>query len=1504
MFSPVTRNSQPSSELDGLNEEKQFIHYSCKFHSSPEKDCHISCHSKGDRTSDTSSSSYRTAPGSEETESFKDCAEYFEETGAHIKPCTYCDLYEQGSISPATSIIPEAQTSPADGSKMSKITVRQLCGTLNSFGSVSHEDPYGANSKEKGDTYAATSGGAQACFPPHRSETLGDSLPFQEARVQNLQANHSGTIKDQSCRDKLCSSSKESQQVQMSITAKNSADPVYSGRMGLATRRLQPGDSGSKYLDQPAQFSSDKSKEMLSNVRKLKKNSLGSRTHGPVSSKAACPKYFVENPSFLSDSDEADNEVEKLTALSFQSLSCPQGSYLDMYSSSNRTSSSLSNSLPEDCNGINRWPACSDQRKTVVAGHSKGGRQFSGASKAPETELLSGMLGKEHFECIDVTLDNADGKKILSKKRMVPKRQIQLRRKEKKEMGFCPAGECATLQARNQGTQARKESCAKARSISDEFRINYKQFLKAASLNNAYNKTRLASSLVRNVLAKKMQYEQRIKMEQASIQGSSTSSVPSSVSTDIQGDSLEGKSSSLSKSDCSFSTEDMQSHSTTSEKSESISVSKDDSMDALRPTKGVVLNEQLREKVCKLKNTFNELNERMKYQEATQLKRLPIMAEGGVNMTESSNIKKQVSGERKEYRRARAVFESMQSDIKCLAPVPKFAKPQKPWPNLKQRAIRQNKHTLSKEEMFPIKPKNLIVPRDASRNIFTSKTKEMKLIPQIKKEHNIPHVSRRPPLDRVSSERRLPTFQSMKLSSVTFPSSGKTHCEKTNCLKTEESTQMESKGKIRIHPPRDVKKLVSDSYNLALKSSDSSSADQASYSESRNENSLTVLPRDSMTISPLFIHCTSICRKDESPTVNPLPEEKQDQMEDLDVSTLSLHDESTSSRDSSDSFHPTGQSHRNKTACHPEKKCSAVGESPVHITTIQSKKLVAENKDFPTQVENKSVLYERSELNVRPSSASKKESQLNIKVNSSVTKQSHTTKTDYSPASSCSTFDERTIKEGLIQSNNSMLRENKAVASSETIAIPPTACLQEIARRDHGAVTTSHILEPCKAQETGLSYPKHLSSDVFSVSPRCSKDSSSFLKEENTFSRYASPHESCRDSQIVRPPTTSTHNIQTQTPASHHFVDSACETKRQEDTKPFERHSKIHSEYISDSPLTTREYSEGVKVISNSSFTPSASCGKLPDPGCDYFNNKHQTTNEQYFSATQADNTNYLTIPVKAHQPEEPIKHPLPLSMDNTSFPFNVSSQPTGEAPGNKISNEFYPPKQMERKATSDNILYSHNPSHGPLPSRLEESPSFTRRNERTSPCGKSAPSPTRHYVAPPLQAHRKMLVDPESGKCYYMESPRQPQLKMLYDPETGQYIEVLIPPVPLSPHSGLYQSPFPAMAMNAGGYGPSYMSYSGFPGFPPPPPAAPAAHLDLQDQQPLQDNPNVSENFNNFSKNEAPPPSQTADGNYMESLYYIPTGMNSSPNPNQALFSSATNSGPSVSEKGSFFRM
>ncbi|KAJ0003001.1 hypothetical protein NQD34_008150 [Periophthalmus magnuspinnatus] len=110
-------------------------------------------------------------------------------------------------------------------------------------------------------------------------------------------------------------------------------------------------------------------------------------------------------------------------------------------------------------------------------------------------------------------------------------------------------------------------------------------------------------------------------------------------------------------------------------------------------------------------------------------------------------------------------------------------------------------------------------------------------------------------------------------------------------------------------------------------------------------------------------------------------------------------------------------------------------------------------------------------------------------------------------------------------------------------------------------------------------------------------------------------------------------------------------------------------------------------------------------------------------------------------------------------------------------------------------------------------------------------------------QTPRRVLMDPETGKYFYIEVPVQPLRKMLFDPETGQYVEVLIPQQAMS-HSGLYPPSAPNYPPlhNTNMYAPApqYMPY-----------AAPPA----QPQPPL-------------------------DPNYLESMYYVPTGMNASPNP------------------------
>uniref|UniRef100_A0A3Q3IPN0 DUF4585 domain-containing protein n=1 Tax=Monopterus albus TaxID=43700 RepID=A0A3Q3IPN0_MONAL len=153
-------------------------------------------------------------------------------------------------------------------------------------------------------------------------------------------------------------------------------------------------------------------------------------------------------------------------------------------------------------------------------------------------------------------------------------------------------------------------------------------------------------------------------------------------------------------------------------------------------------------------------------------------------------------------------------------------------------------------------------------------------------------------------------------------------------------------------------------------------------------------------------------------------------------------------------------------------------------------------------------------------------------------------------------------------------------------------------------------------------------------------------------------------------------------------------------------------------------------------------------------------------------------------------------------------------------------------------------------------------------------------------QTPRRVLLDPETGKYFYIEVPVQPLRKMLFDPETGQYVEVLIPQQAMS-HSGLYPpsaAPFSSLH-NPSMYAPAphYMPYAA-----PPPPAHPQA----QPQPPRYPEASAAtamhpsgsgvsyRNPSSQGSKPEPPNHPTLDQSYLESMYYVPTGMNVSPNP------------------------
>ncbi|NXU49801.1 PROB1 protein, partial [Turnix velox] len=121
------------------------------------------------------------------------------------------------------------------------------------------------------------------------------------------------------------------------------------------------------------------------------------------------------------------------------------------------------------------------------------------------------------------------------------------------------------------------------------------------------------------------------------------------------------------------------------------------------------------------------------------------------------------------------------------------------------------------------------------------------------------------------------------------------------------------------------------------------------------------------------------------------------------------------------------------------------------------------------------------------------------------------------------------------------------------------------------------------------------------------------------------------------------------------------------------------------------------------------------------------------------------------------LEHP---SVSSSSFGFPLAN------PGSALLATSVPRMASGEAALGKPSLEGPAAAEHPVPlppaqpqPHLEDTPHFLRRTEGASPGQKSTQSPTKSFAP-----HQRMLIDPDSGKCYYMEAPRQPQLKTLYD--------------------------------------------------------------------------------------------------------------------------------------------
>ncbi|XP_026528471.1 uncharacterized protein C4orf54 homolog [Notechis scutatus] len=151
-----------------------------------------------------------------------------------------------------------------------------------------------------------------------------------------------------------------------------------------------------------------------------------------------------------------------------------------------------------------------------------------------------------------------------------------------------------------------------------------------------------------------------------------------------------------------------------------------------------------------------------------------------------------------------------------------------------------------------------------------------------------------------------------------------------------------------------------------------------------------------------------------------------------------------------------------------------------------------------------------------------------------------------------------------------------------------------------------------------------------------------------------------------------------------------------------------------------------------------------------------------------------------------------------------------------------------------------------------------------------SPPMAAEPAAFPPSQMQRKVLLDLSTGQCYLVDAPLQPQpqpqKRRLFDPETGQYVEVPLPvPAPAPPQPPALAPmtiPMPSLALGAaaGTYGAPAAAYMFYPGFLPAVLSASALQGQLA-QQPSGE------------LGSAATSSRSAASPAAESPYYMPTG-------------------------------
>ncbi|XP_053411669.1 uncharacterized protein C4orf54 homolog [Nycticebus coucang] len=175
--------------------------------------------------------------------------------------------------------------------------------------------------------------------------------------------------------------------------------------------------------------------------------------------------------------------------------------------------------------------------------------------------------------------------------------------------------------------------------------------------------------------------------------------------------------------------------------------------------------------------------------------------------------------------------------------------------------------------------------------------------------------------------------------------------------------------------------------------------------------------------------------------------------------------------------------------------------------------------------------------------------------------------------------------------------------------------------------------------------------------------------------------------------------------------------------------------------------------------------------------------------------------------------------------PLSARSQVPSSPKGSQVSGTSRPAWRTKADNPRETVAAPAglpSPEHPPRAIYHQQPLPFTLQGAQSqvlcfSPPGMPAPAPsgpasvtTDPFQQPkPQQTQRKMLLDVTTGQYYLVDTPVQPLTRRLFDPETGQYVDV--PMTSQQQAVAPMSFPVPPLALSPGAYGPTYMIYPGF---------------------------------------------------------------------------------------------